>query len=203
MLCTPEFRLVGAYMRAPMQLGWECPPFRGRATDACEKELPLPVYNPKVEGRLCGTDYRKLVAGVDRSLGSIGVVRTPKEPRDQSLSPEVVQKGLVCLDLSRLKSGLDLSQDIRLVGSGGSIESGRPDWCKWRLGVRVASLGYPNYFSNLTRKRKRWFGRLWWLGTAAPDPGRLLGTAGGGSLVEGARVRPYEGETEDGRKTLS
>ncbi|PKI56565.1 hypothetical protein CRG98_023034 [Punica granatum] len=30
---------------------WECPPSRGRATDAREKESPLLVYNPKVEGR--------------------------------------------------------------------------------------------------------------------------------------------------------
>ncbi|PKI44228.1 hypothetical protein CRG98_035386 [Punica granatum] len=30
---------------------WECPPSRGRATDAGEKESPLTIYNPKVEGR--------------------------------------------------------------------------------------------------------------------------------------------------------
>ncbi|PKI65858.1 hypothetical protein CRG98_013762 [Punica granatum] len=30
---------------------WECPSSRGRATDAREKESPLPVYDPKVESR--------------------------------------------------------------------------------------------------------------------------------------------------------
>ncbi|PKI71923.1 hypothetical protein CRG98_007691 [Punica granatum] len=51
-LCAPEFRLIGAYMRAPKcNAAWECPPSRGRATDAGEKESPLPVYDPKVEGR--------------------------------------------------------------------------------------------------------------------------------------------------------
>ncbi|PKI41210.1 hypothetical protein CRG98_038398 [Punica granatum] len=41
-----------ARMRAPKcNVAWECPPSRGRATDAREKESPLPVYNPKVEGR--------------------------------------------------------------------------------------------------------------------------------------------------------
>ncbi|PKI40747.1 hypothetical protein CRG98_038858 [Punica granatum] len=39
-------------MRAPKcNAAWECPPFWGRATDAREKESPLPVYDPKVEGR--------------------------------------------------------------------------------------------------------------------------------------------------------
>ncbi|PKI56020.1 hypothetical protein CRG98_023607 [Punica granatum] len=50
-LCAPEFRLVGARMRTPKcNVAWECPPSRGRATDAREKESPLPVYDPKVEG---------------------------------------------------------------------------------------------------------------------------------------------------------
>ncbi|PKI18371.1 hypothetical protein CRG98_049355, partial [Punica granatum] len=54
-LCAPEFRLVGARMRAPKQTpqcnaAWECPPSLGRATDASEKESPLPVYDPRVEG---------------------------------------------------------------------------------------------------------------------------------------------------------
>ncbi|PKI64433.1 hypothetical protein CRG98_015158 [Punica granatum] len=90
-------------------------PSQGRPTDAHEKKLPLPVYDPKVESRLRDTDYQKSVAGVDQSLGSIWVVRTPKEPRDRSLIPEVVQKGLVYLDLSNLKSDLDLGQDIRVL----------------------------------------------------------------------------------------
>ncbi|PKI59408.1 hypothetical protein CRG98_020167 [Punica granatum] len=51
-LCAPEFRLVGARMRSPKcNAAWECPPSGGRATDAREKESPLPVYDPKVEGR--------------------------------------------------------------------------------------------------------------------------------------------------------
>ncbi|OWM86982.1 hypothetical protein CDL15_Pgr016019 [Punica granatum] len=45
-VCAPEFRLVGARMRAPKcNAAWECPPSRGRATDAREKESPLPVYD--------------------------------------------------------------------------------------------------------------------------------------------------------------
>ncbi|PKI57556.1 hypothetical protein CRG98_022027 [Punica granatum] len=35
----------------PCNVAWECPPSRGRATDAREKESPLLVYDPKVEGR--------------------------------------------------------------------------------------------------------------------------------------------------------
>ncbi|PKI45795.1 hypothetical protein CRG98_033802 [Punica granatum] len=51
-LCAPEFRLVRARMRAPKcNAAWECPPSRGRATNAREKESPLPVYDPKVKGR--------------------------------------------------------------------------------------------------------------------------------------------------------
>ncbi|PKI64036.1 hypothetical protein CRG98_015568 [Punica granatum] len=39
-------------MRAPKcNAAWECPPSRGRATDEREKESPLSVYDPKVEGR--------------------------------------------------------------------------------------------------------------------------------------------------------
>ncbi|PKI41458.1 hypothetical protein CRG98_038157 [Punica granatum] len=61
-LCAPEFRLVGARMRAPKcNAAWECPPSRGRATDARERESPLPVYDPKVEGR--------------ESFGRIGLLR--------------------------------------------------------------------------------------------------------------------------------
>ncbi|PKI38544.1 hypothetical protein CRG98_041066 [Punica granatum] len=51
-MCAPEFRLVGARMREPKcNAAWECPPSWGRATDTREKESPLPVYDPKVEGR--------------------------------------------------------------------------------------------------------------------------------------------------------
>ncbi|PKI73798.1 hypothetical protein CRG98_005782 [Punica granatum] len=51
-LCAPELRLVRARMRAPKcNAAWDCPPSRGCATDAREKESPLPVYDPKVEGR--------------------------------------------------------------------------------------------------------------------------------------------------------
>ncbi|PKI75683.1 hypothetical protein CRG98_003943 [Punica granatum] len=54
-LCAPEFRLVGARLRAPKcNVSWECPPSRGRATDAREKESPLPVYDLKDEGRQLG-----------------------------------------------------------------------------------------------------------------------------------------------------
>ncbi|PKI64470.1 hypothetical protein CRG98_015144 [Punica granatum] len=52
------------------------------------------------------TNYQKLVVGVD---GSLGVVMTPKEPRNRSFRPEVVQEGLVHPDLSRLKSSLNSS----------------------------------------------------------------------------------------------
>ncbi|PKI48597.1 hypothetical protein CRG98_031016 [Punica granatum] len=39
-------------MRVPI------PPFQERATDACEKESPLPIYDPKVEGRNNYANYR-------------------------------------------------------------------------------------------------------------------------------------------------
>ncbi|PKI38838.1 hypothetical protein CRG98_040776 [Punica granatum] len=43
-LCAPEFRLVGARMRSPKcNEAWECPPSRGSATDAREKESPLAI----------------------------------------------------------------------------------------------------------------------------------------------------------------
>ncbi|PKI67291.1 hypothetical protein CRG98_012308 [Punica granatum] len=41
-------------MRVPMQAAWEYLPPWERATDACEKELPLPVYDPEVDGREMG-----------------------------------------------------------------------------------------------------------------------------------------------------
>ncbi|OWM70980.1 hypothetical protein CDL15_Pgr013161 [Punica granatum] len=45
-------------MRAPKcNAAWECPPSQGRATDVREKESPLPVYDPKVEGRLVARVY--------------------------------------------------------------------------------------------------------------------------------------------------
>ncbi|PKI45278.1 hypothetical protein CRG98_034328 [Punica granatum] len=56
-------------MRAPkFNAAWECPPSRGRATDAREKESPLPVYDPKVEGRLIGNLPNTLVYGF-RAVG--------------------------------------------------------------------------------------------------------------------------------------
>ncbi|PKI62774.1 hypothetical protein CRG98_016833 [Punica granatum] len=39
-------------MCALCNAAWECPSSRGRATDTREKESPLPVYDPKVEGRV-------------------------------------------------------------------------------------------------------------------------------------------------------
>ncbi|PKI46267.1 hypothetical protein CRG98_033337 [Punica granatum] len=46
-----EFRLVGARMRAPSHdLGVSTFPW-GRVMDKRKKELPLPVYDPKVDGR--------------------------------------------------------------------------------------------------------------------------------------------------------
>ncbi|PKI69395.1 hypothetical protein CRG98_010193 [Punica granatum] len=51
-LCAPKFHLVGARICAPnCNAAWECPPSRGRATDAREKKSPLPVYDPEVKGR--------------------------------------------------------------------------------------------------------------------------------------------------------
>ncbi|PKI49845.1 hypothetical protein CRG98_029756 [Punica granatum] len=50
-MCAPEFHLVEARMSAPSYAAWVCPPSRGRATDAHEKESPLLVYDPKVEDR--------------------------------------------------------------------------------------------------------------------------------------------------------
>ncbi|PKI65395.1 hypothetical protein CRG98_014211 [Punica granatum] len=51
-LCAPEFRLIGARMHPPKcNAAWECPPSLGRVMDAREKESPLLVYDPKVEGR--------------------------------------------------------------------------------------------------------------------------------------------------------
>ncbi|PKI62627.1 hypothetical protein CRG98_016979 [Punica granatum] len=35
----------------PYNAAWKYPPSRGRVTDAREKESPLPIYDPKVEGR--------------------------------------------------------------------------------------------------------------------------------------------------------
>ncbi|PKI55660.1 hypothetical protein CRG98_023971 [Punica granatum] len=90
-------------------MAWERPPSRGRATDAREKKSPLPVYDPKVEGRSRDTDYRKSIASVDRPLGSIRVVTTPKEPRNRSVRLKAVQRGLVYPNLSCLKLGLDFS----------------------------------------------------------------------------------------------
>ncbi|PKI52899.1 hypothetical protein CRG98_026730 [Punica granatum] len=50
-VCAPEFRLVGARMRAPnCNAAWECPPSRGRATDAREKESPLAILRPEGRG---------------------------------------------------------------------------------------------------------------------------------------------------------
>ncbi|PKI39686.1 hypothetical protein CRG98_039919 [Punica granatum] len=36
----------GTHARSLCNVAWECPPSRGRATDAREKELPLTVYDP-------------------------------------------------------------------------------------------------------------------------------------------------------------
>ncbi|PKI76918.1 hypothetical protein CRG98_002705 [Punica granatum] len=50
-LCGPKFRLVRAHMRAPSHgLGVSTFPW-GRATNTRDKKSPLPVYDPKVEGR--------------------------------------------------------------------------------------------------------------------------------------------------------
>ncbi|PKI53777.1 hypothetical protein CRG98_025831 [Punica granatum] len=49
-LCRTEFHLVGACIRAPSHgLGVSIFPW-GRVTDTGEKESPLPIYDPKVEG---------------------------------------------------------------------------------------------------------------------------------------------------------
>ncbi|PKI77694.1 hypothetical protein CRG98_001924 [Punica granatum] len=46
-LCAPEFYLVGASMSKSLRnAAREYLPSRGRATDACEKESPLTVYDP-------------------------------------------------------------------------------------------------------------------------------------------------------------
>ncbi|PKI70224.1 hypothetical protein CRG98_009416 [Punica granatum] len=73
-MCAPEFRLVGARMRTPKcNATWECPPSRGRATDVREKESPLPVYDPKVEGRRIGL-ARSKEKPPGRALGRTGHV---------------------------------------------------------------------------------------------------------------------------------
>ncbi|PKI62834.1 hypothetical protein CRG98_016785 [Punica granatum] len=56
MVCTIIVRTRISSRRARMRepkcnAAWECPPSRGRATNTREKESPLPVYDPKVEGR--------------------------------------------------------------------------------------------------------------------------------------------------------
>ncbi|PKI36051.1 hypothetical protein CRG98_043562 [Punica granatum] len=67
-------------MRAPKcNAAWECPPSRGRVTDAREKESPLPVYDPKVEGR--------------GSFGRIGLLR------------DWAETGRVGLDWAKLSAG--------------------------------------------------------------------------------------------------
>ncbi|PKI47634.1 hypothetical protein CRG98_031985 [Punica granatum] len=47
----PNFVSLGHTCGRLCNAAWECPPARGRATDAHEKESPLPVYDSKVEGR--------------------------------------------------------------------------------------------------------------------------------------------------------
>ncbi|PKI75993.1 hypothetical protein CRG98_003651 [Punica granatum] len=46
-----NFIFVGARVRAPKcDAAWECPPSRGRATDAREKESPLAILRPEGRG---------------------------------------------------------------------------------------------------------------------------------------------------------
>ncbi|OWM68289.1 hypothetical protein CDL15_Pgr004771 [Punica granatum] len=47
----PNFISSGHACTRLCNAAWECPPSRGRAMDAREKESPLLVYDPKVEGR--------------------------------------------------------------------------------------------------------------------------------------------------------
>ncbi|PKI69427.1 hypothetical protein CRG98_010225 [Punica granatum] len=49
-MCGPEFALVGAYMRAPMRMAWECPPSRGCMMDTREKKSPLTILRPEGRG---------------------------------------------------------------------------------------------------------------------------------------------------------
>ncbi|PKI71839.1 hypothetical protein CRG98_007778 [Punica granatum] len=36
---------------------WKCPPSRGCVTDTGENESPLPVYDPKIEGRTGKSEF--------------------------------------------------------------------------------------------------------------------------------------------------
>ncbi|PKI55663.1 hypothetical protein CRG98_023974 [Punica granatum] len=49
----PNFVSLGHACARLCNAAWECPPSRGRATDAREKKSLLPVYDPKIEGRGC------------------------------------------------------------------------------------------------------------------------------------------------------
>ncbi|PKI48112.1 hypothetical protein CRG98_031474 [Punica granatum] len=52
-ICThPNFIPSGHACACLCNAAWEYPPFRRSATDAREKESPLPFYDLKVEGRL-------------------------------------------------------------------------------------------------------------------------------------------------------
>ncbi|PKI34888.1 hypothetical protein CRG98_044734 [Punica granatum] len=86
-------------------------------TDKCEKEPPLPVYDSEVGDRvrLRETDRRKSVSSVKQSPGPIGVVWTPKEPRNRLSCPEVVQVELAYSDSSNLKLSPDSSKDMQVL----------------------------------------------------------------------------------------
>ncbi|PKI38216.1 hypothetical protein CRG98_041386 [Punica granatum] len=83
-----------------MQRGLGCPPSRGRATNAREKESSLAILRPEGRGPpsypvlgVRGTtrcEPPQPMTGANRSPGPSRVVKNPKEPKDRLIYPEVI-----------------------------------------------------------------------------------------------------------------
>ncbi|PKI75195.1 hypothetical protein CRG98_004419 [Punica granatum] len=159
-------------MRAPKcNAAWECPPSRGRAADAREKESPLPVYDPKVEGR--GFSVKTKKKSPDES-GLIGSDRTARRRN----CPEERWAGLGKLGLAGLGLGLKkkrtgprpVSRRAAEIGGGAAAT---------RLGAAVLAPGRRDDGRNGRGSRfgenrgKSRFGAFW----AGGDRGKLASAA--------------------------
>ncbi|PKI62594.1 hypothetical protein CRG98_017016 [Punica granatum] len=103
---------------------------------------------------------------------------------------------------------------VRQDRLGGPIGTGRPDWLENAREGELTGPSGSDGFSKLARvlqalerllraarktkplRKERW---SWWLCAVAPDPGRSLSVAGGGSPIEGVRVCSRQREAVGGR----
>ncbi|PKI60096.1 hypothetical protein CRG98_019504 [Punica granatum] len=150
-------------MRTPKcNAAWECPPSRGRVMDAREKESPLPVYDPKVEGRIGSRDRRlERWTQCESSPKWSGSTRITLKCKNitRLRSAGLGRVGRRNWAAARIRAGpnkaaagqrpnwaarLGWADDANWAAGGVLVQPGRPDYKKKKKRKVVRKRGYPS-----------------------------------------------------------